>query len=356
METKASGKTFSWFYEDGPENDVIISTRARIVRNLADFKFPSKMSEDDVRRVVSLAEDAFNYDENFQFVRASELSKTGLQVLRDNTMIGNNNFQAFAMNNKEAVICLVNELNHLKIINFDCGFDPEKVMKNVYKVDENLQKKLQFAASYEFGYLTSQIKDCGTGLRISIRIFIPSIVLSGRFPDFSKKLAEQKFCLRPIVKPGNNTDFSNFFFDVYYGDCQEGTELDQLAQIQSLGTYIFKTERKIRREFADNNPTVVLNFVKSNFAKAVNSLLITYEEALNYIGVIKWGLQTGVLTGVSESDVNGLMYTTKYIHLQIVNDNYPFTFEDDIKGSQELVIQRLRATVIQQTLENARLQ
>ena len=189
METKASGKTFSWFYEDGPENDVIISTRARIVRNLADFKFPSKMSEDDVRRVVSLAEDAFNYDENFQFVRASELSKTGLQVLRDNTMIGNNNFQAFAMNNKEAVICLVNELNHLKIINFDCGFDPEKVMKNVYKVDENLQKKLQFAASYEFGYLTSQIKDCGTGLRISIRIFIPSIVLSGRFPEFSKKLA-----------------------------------------------------------------------------------------------------------------------------------------------------------------------
>lgn len=356
METKAAGKTFTWFYEGGLEDDVIISTRARIIRNLADFKFPSKMSDDDSRRIISLAEDAFNYDENFQFVRAGELSTPGLQVLRDNTMIGNNNFQAIAMNNAEAIVCLINELNHLKIINFDCGFDCEKVMKNVYKVDEALQKKLQFAASYEFGYLTSQIKDCGTGLKISLRIFIPSIILSGKFPEFSKKLAEKKFCLRPIVKPGDNTDFSNFFFDVYYGDCQEGTELDQLAQIQSLGTYIFKTERKIRKEFADNNPTVVLNFVKSNFAKALNSLLLSYEEALNIIGVVKWGIQTGVLTGVTEAELNGLLYTTKFVHLQLVNDNYPFTFEDDIKGSQELVIQRLRATVIQQTLENAKLQ
>lgn len=355
METKSGGKTFTWFYENGPEDDVIISTRARIIRNLADFKFPSKMTEDEKRRVISLAEDAFNYDENFQVVRSSELSKAGLQVMRDNTTIGNNNFDALVMNNQEGIVCLVNELNHLKIINFDCGFDCEKVMKNVYKVDEALQKKLQFAASYEFGYLTSQIKDCGTGLKISLRIFIPSIILSGKFPEFSKKLADQKFCLRPIVKPGDSTTFANYFFDVYYGDCQEGTELDQLAQIQSLGTYIFKTERKIRQEFADNNPTVVLNFVKSDFAKALNSLLLSYEDALNIIGVIKWGIETGVLTGVTQSQLNGLIYTTKYVHLQLVNDNYPFNYEEDIKNSQNLIIQRLRATVIQQTLENAKL-
>jgi len=355
METKPAGKTFTWFYEQGPQDDVIISSRARIIRNLADFKFPSKLNADENRRIISLAEDAFNYDENFQFVRFEELSKPGLQVLRDNTMIGNNDFKAVAMNNKDGIICLINELNHLKLINFDCGFDCEMVMKNVYKVDEALQKKLQFAASYEFGYLTSQIKDCGTGLKISLRIFIPSIILSGKFPDFSKKLADQKFILRPVTKPGDKTDFANFFFDVYYGDCQEGTELDQLAQIQSLGTYIFKTERKIRQEFADNNPTVVLNFVKTNFAKAVNSLLLTYEEALNIIGVVKWGIETGVMTGITEAELNGLLYTTKFIHLQLVNDNYPFTFEDDIKGSQELVIQRLRSTVIQQTLENVKL-
>ena len=70
----------------------------------------------------------------------------------------------------ESTTCLVNECDHIKISAFVSGLDCEKVMEKVYKVDEFLQTKLQFAANIDFGYLTSYIKDCGTGLKFTVRI------------------------------------------------------------------------------------------------------------------------------------------------------------------------------------------
>ena len=37
----------AWFAEPGKNDDVVISTRARLARNLADFPFSSKMTDDD---------------------------------------------------------------------------------------------------------------------------------------------------------------------------------------------------------------------------------------------------------------------------------------------------------------------
>lgn len=355
---------FSWFYEKGFEEDVILSTRVKLVRNLADFKFPKNLSEDDERRINSLVEDAFSYDENFYFLKRDEISEYGMQTLKENLMIENNDFSAIEINDFQKIFCLVNELNHLKIVKFSSGFDCENTMKNVYKIDESLQEKLQFAASYDFGYLTSQIKDCGTGLKISLRIFIPSIMISGKIKEFSEISKSKNFILKPILKNPeneiffqNNDDFSNFFFDLMPEFCQEGTELDQLAQIQTLGTYILKTERKIRSELADNNPTLVLNLIKSNFAKILNSLFLTYEDALNAIGIVKFGLETNLLTGITEKDLNILLYSTKTVRLlllknELLDNNNENLFEKDIKDNKTLVLQRFRAIVIQEAFKN----
>ena len=63
-------------------DDVVISTRARISRNLADFPFPSKMSADDKRRIQSLVYDAFSTAENWRFIDMQQISEPGKQILR----------------------------------------------------------------------------------------------------------------------------------------------------------------------------------------------------------------------------------------------------------------------------------
>ena len=189
----------AWFAHKGPDNDVILSTRVRLVRNLADFPFPSKMNEEDRYRVNSLVYDAFSSLDSFHYLDFKELSRPGKEILIDKNILSEQKASTAENTSKtgespkksyeptavlfnyedESLSCLVNESDHIKLSAFVSGLDCERAMEKIFKVDEKLQEKLQFAASIDFGYMTSHIKDCGTGMKISIRILIPSIVLSG---------------------------------------------------------------------------------------------------------------------------------------------------------------------------------
>ena len=354
----ASGKSAgtanssAWFAEPGKNDDVVISTRARLVRNLADFPFSSKMTEDDKSRVQALAYDAFNGLEDWHFIDMSQVSAPGRQILSDKNIIKDDCSAVVINYGDESTSCLINESDHLKISAFVSGLDCEKVMEKVYKVDELLQTKLQFAANIDFGYLTSYIKDCGTGLKFTVRLFIPSIVLSGQFESVVEMVRSKKLSIYPVFKSHEIADFSNCLFDVSTICSAEGTELDQMAVIQSVASVILKTERKIRSNFADNNPTVVLNFFKQSYARAMYSLLLSYEDAVSIISAVKWGLQLKLVKGISENELNGLYYRVKDGHLKYLCDNFAFTFEADVKSDQSLQIKRLRTIVIQQAFED----
>jgi len=347
-----------WFNLSGAYDDVILSTRVRLVRNLADFPFVPKMKSEDLDRVNSLIYDAFSSDPNFHFIAYKDIALPGREILQDKNIIKDDKkfaCSSILLHNDESTSAIVNGSDHLKLSTFLSGLECEKGMEKVYKIDEALQEKLQFAASMEFGYLTTHIKNCGTGMKISLRIFVPSIIFDGKFDDLVQLVMEKNFCIQPVFKSTDGSDFANCLFDIFPGNSSAGTELDQLAEIQSLGILILKTERKIRRKFADNNPTIVLNFVKRNYAVAMYSSLLTYEEAVNIVGAIKWGLQIGIVSGILESDLNALLYRTKHGHLLYLSDNYSFTFEDDIKSDLEGQIQRLRSVVIQQAFENVKI-
>lgn len=338
--------------ETVPSEDIVISTRARLVRNLADFPFPAKMSEDDKQRVQALVYDAFSDSEEWHFLDMTKVSEPGRQILRDKNVLKKDNCTACVLNYKdESLSAIVNESDHLKFSAFAPGLNCENVMEKVYKIDEYLQKKLQFAASIDFGYLTSHIKDSGTGLKFSIRVFIPSLVLSGQFDSVVSLIREKKLAIKPVFKSEEIADFSNCLFDICTSSSAEGTEFDQMAVIQSAGQVILKTERKIQREFADNNPTVVLNFFKQSYSRAMNSLLLSYEEAVSIISAVKWGLQLKLISGITEGELNALYFSTKDGHLKYLCDSYSFSFEDDVKASPNLQIKRLRTIVIQQAFE-----
>lgn len=334
------------------QDDVVISTRVRLARNLADFPFVAKMSLDDKNRVDSLVFDAISADNSFNHFPFANISDEARQLLMDKGVIKNNECTSVILDDKETVSILANSTDHVRIASFVYGLDCEKAMENVYRVDEYLQKKLQFAASFEFGYLTSHIKDCGTGMKISFRCFIPAIILAGKMQEIVEYIHKNHFSLIPVYKSDDESgDFANCIFDIETSVASVGTELDQMAALQAAGTYILTTERKFRKEFADNNPTIVLNFVKQAFAKGMYSMLLSYTEGVNVISGIKWGLQTNVLTGTEEKELNDLYFKTRQGHMKVLCDNVDFSFSDDIKDDEDLKIQRLRTVLIQQTLD-----
>ncbi len=341
-----------WYSLSGPFDDVILSTRVRICRNLADFPFAIKMKMEDFERINSLFYDAFQKNPDFYYIPWNSISETGRKILKDKNIIKNLKkyyCSAVVMNNDDCTSAVINETDHIKISSFTAGFDIEKAMQKVYKIDEYLQSQLQFASSYEFGYLTSRIKDCGTGMKISLRIFIPGIILQGHLGDFKNLVSEKKFVLHQI-----SGDCSGFY-DIAPSCACVGTEIDQLAEMQAFGMQIIKAERKFRRQSVDNNFESLLNVVKHDFSIVMSKYLLWYDRVLSIVGALKYGLQAGFVSGILENELNSLIFSTKDGQLLYLMDNYDFSFEEDIRSNKESQILRLRAVVIQQALENVKI-
>lgn len=345
----------AWYVVPGPENDVIISTRVRLARNLADFPFINKMSADDKQRVSSLVYDAMSADEKYTFIDFSQVAEPGRELLKDKCIIENSECTSILMNSNESVSVVVNDVDHVRISNFAAGLNCESTMAKVYKVDEYLQQKLQFAASYQFGYLTAKIKDCGTGMKMSLFCFIPGIILGNKLEEVASYLREHNFSISSVYQTSDyNGDFGNCIFEICTNCSAREAEFDQLATTQAAGLYISKMERKIRKEFADNNPTIVTNYLSQAVAKYRFSYLLSFEEGVDILSGVKWGIALGHLTGIEQHEIDALYYRTKSGHLGYLCDNYSFDFEDDIKTDHNLQIQRLRAIVIQQAFENVK--
>ena len=85
--SKTDNTPVSWFSMPGNFDDVIISTRARLIRNLADFPFPVKMSDDDKERVQALVYDAFSVSNEWHFLDMSRISEPGRQILSDKNIL-----------------------------------------------------------------------------------------------------------------------------------------------------------------------------------------------------------------------------------------------------------------------------
>ncbi|MBR1640400.1 MAG: hypothetical protein IJ688_13535 [Treponema sp.] len=342
-----------WFTEKGKDDDVILSTRVRLARNLADFMFPSKMSDDDSSRIRSLIYDASSFNQNYSLIDLDSISAASIRLLKDKNILSSEKCQSLLLDGRsEKSFCLINESDHLKIVEFSPGFDCEGGARRCYEKDAHFQEKLQIAGSFEMGYLTSRLRDLGSGLKISVRIFIPAIVLSGRLKEINAFLEDKQTFLTPVYpSDAANADFSNFIFDLNSTNAFSGNELDQVAQIESAGTYLLKTERKISAEFADNNPTVVLNFFRQRYAKAMNSLLLSYDEAVDIISCVKWGLSCKLIKGISHADLNSMYFGTKDGYLDYMCNSISFSFEPDVKSDVNLQLKRLRTAVIQQTFE-----
>ncbi|MCK9169735.1 MAG: hypothetical protein M0P01_04910 [Treponema sp.] len=344
-----------WYTYNGTDSDVVVSTRGRLARNLANFQFPETLRSDDSERVRALVFDSFSQFENaddFHYVQSDALGDLGARILTERGVLDIPSASGIVMRSDGRVSCLVNSIDHVRIASFAPGINCEKVFSDCHSIDEELQKTLQFAASYEYGYLTASVNDVGSGLKLSVRVHLPSLSFLGESENIFRGLREKGLCVTSVYGTGDDYGKSlGSYYQISTFSSFTGSELDQIASIKSAGKYIVETERKFRLKCTENKPTVVHNIILRSFAAAKFSALMPLREAVAVISSVKWGLDMGIIHGIDDSTLCGLLYRVQNGHLEFLLQNGNFTFEDDIKDDLPQKIERLRALILQEAFE-----
>ena len=345
----------SWYAEDGKDNDVVLSTRLRLARNLASFPFPSHFRGDDADRVQTLVFDAFSKTENpdsYQTVCIENIDESGVKILAERGLLDNPVGTGLVMGPSDNIFCMVNSQDHVRIASFVSGLDSNAVYESCRNLDKQLQSSLQFAASYDFGFLTSAIKDCGSGMKISVRLHLPTLSFLGKIPEITTLLNNNQLSIAACFGVGKSySPALGSYYQIATTTSCNGSELDQIAGIVSSVTNIVETERKFRAEYAENIPTVVRNFIARSYATAKFSNLISAAEAIEIISNLKWGRNLGLLSGIDNKNFFALLYRIQEGHLRFVLKNASFKFEKDIENDIQLKTNRFRALILQEAFE-----
>lgn len=345
----------AWYNASAENDDVVVSSRVRLARNLANFPFPENFDEENALQVQSIVFDSFNHFDDadaYQTMILSSVPQLGADILRERGLIEENFGTGLVMRIDGVSSCLLNCLDHVRISSFAPGLACSSAYAASRDIDMQLQEKIQFAASHEFGYLTANVCESGSGMKLSLRVHLPSTSFAGKISELAKVCDKRGFSVRDSF--GSGTQFGSSlggFYQISSVQSVGGNEIDQIAEITSLGKYICEFERKIRAEVADNKFTEVRDIILRAFAQMRYSLLMPLRESIDLISAIKWGVDLDLICGVEDHELSALLYKVQSGHLGFLLRTSEFNFDDDIVSDDALKEKRLRSIVMQEALK-----
>jgi protein arginine kinase len=174
-----------WLSGEGPHADLVLSSRIRLARNLRSVPFTHRAREEQLQGVLMSVSSAAQRGPGFAgslFLRMAELSPLERQVLVERHLVSHElgdgtRPRGIVVSPEERLSLMINEEDHLRLQAIAPGFQLTEAWVSADAADDELDQSLDFAFSEEIGYLTACPTNAGTGLRASVLIHLPALVL-----------------------------------------------------------------------------------------------------------------------------------------------------------------------------------
>jgi protein arginine kinase len=354
-----------WYALPGREDDVVLSTRLRLARNLADFPFPAYEKGDDAERVLSLVFDSFAHLEkagDYQAHRLDRLDPIRKKLLFERGFLtslstgkAGSPGEGIVLKEDGTVVCTVNDTDHIRIASFASGLALKTLWEKCHELDTEMQKRLRFAVSYESGYLTSSLFDVGSGMRVSAHLHLPATEMIGddALNTMIATVSKRGFSVEPVFSLGVDGLPLGAYYRFRNTSSQQDNEMHQYTTLEGVALYAASLERNYRLDVAKSMPTTLRDRVYRAFAAAKYCRFLTEDEAVTLISSIALGTHTRLITGVEQTALAALFYRIKDAHLEMVIRSGNFDFEDDTAASDAYKVRRMRALIVQEAIINA---
>lgn len=348
----------AWYTEDGPDNDVVLSSRVRLARNLEGFVFPLAIKSDDAERVQSLLFDAFNHldkPETYSMVRLSGIDSSGRRILAERGVIasdsGSEPWRGVIIRNDGILSATVNIEDHLRLSACTPGLSLLTCCEKVRGIETSIGQQVQFCTLADFGYLTSSLMNIGSGMKASVVMGLSGLCMTGLIDRVIRDFLSQGFTISGYYGSEEGNSLGSLY-QISNSSSASGDIPSQIAHIEIAVKKLVELERRSRRELATASPTTLENTVFRAIVAAKYARFISLRESIDLIQRIKLGLNLELITGICNKDLTALLYRVQSAHIGFVLSGGSIIIEEDVL-TEDLRIDRLRAMVIQEVLKTA---
>jgi hypothetical protein len=200
-----------WLRGEGPEADIVISTRIRLARNLSQFPFLTRADDAakaEIERILHSQITRLAPRKALNYFDVTTLQRLDRQFLVERQLISRelaegHGPRGVAFSDAENASLMVNEEDHLRIQVIHSGLALEECWKEINQIDDMLEEQVTFAFSQQLGYLTACPTNCGTGIRTSVMLHLPALVQTKEIQKVFQALQKIGLAVRGLYGEGS---------------------------------------------------------------------------------------------------------------------------------------------------------
>lgn len=317
-------KIGSWLSGSGNESGTVLSSRIRLARNLDKQPFchwASPSQREETYNILIEALKSSNFFGKGMFLRVDELSKINRMLLVERYLISFEHAQGkissgLAVSEGEIISSMVNEEDHLRIqVLYPC-LQLHEAFSLSREFERVMSKKVKFAVNKEFGFLTSCPTNVGTGLRASVMVHLPALVIDEQIGQILQAVNKLGLAVRGTFGEGTHSIGSIFQISnqVTLGKSEEEIIIDVEKMVKEIIGY----EQKAREKILKNRRIEIEDKIGRAYGVFSNAKVISSKETIDLLSILKLGVDLGLLhsKNITNDRINASRIQTQPAHLQ----------------------------------------
>jgi len=336
----------AWLRNSPANENIVISTRVRLARNLKAYRFPHAMDKSEREKLLQEVENFFqrkSFKPPLKFQRLRDLDNVQRGVLAERGLVNMESacepdFTGLALGAGQSFSILINEEDHLRIQVIHEGLNLEKCLKAGQELDEQLGQGFELATHKEFGFLTACPTNVGTGLRASVMLHLPALTLTRGIVQVLQAVLHMGLAVRGFY--GEGTELRSVFFQVSNQITLGRTEEEIIQHLMGVTRQIVDREKEARQKLLKEDVRILEDKVGRAMGILGRCRLLGFEEALDLLSAIRLGSETKLIAEIPKQVLNELLLLIQPSHLQMWAKR-TLTGVDELARRAELVQKRL---------------
>jgi protein arginine kinase len=314
----------AWMKREGPDSDIVISSRIRIARNLRPYSFPMLATNQQSKQVLDHVEEASKNDEletisHFEFIHLSDMKELEKMVLVEKHLISpalanDSRNGAVMLNDNESISIMVNEEDHLRIQCMSPGFQIKEAWDLANQIDDVFENQLDYAFDEKRGYLTSCPTNVGTGIRASVMLHLPALVLTQQINRILSAITQVGLTVRGLY--GEGSEAIGNLFQISNQITLGQSEEEIIDNLYSVVKQIIEHERAARQKLLSESNHWINDRVSRSFGILSHAVIMDSKEAAQRLSDVRLGVDLEMISNVSSSVLNEMMVMTQPGFLQ----------------------------------------
>lgn len=293
------------------KNDIVITSRIRLARNLKNYRFPIKMDQEESEKVVNEVNNAIGKTNmNYKLTYLKDLSDIQKSTLIENHLISpalteKNDRGAFLLSPDKKVSIMLNEEDHIRIQTLDKGMSLKECYDLSSKIDDVIEETVDYAFDKELGYVTACPTNIGTGMRASIMVHLPALSITNQIEKLLYGVSQLGVAVRGVY--GEGTKSMGHLYQISNQGTlgvSEETIIDKITQIVNQ---IAEKEMKTREHIKKNNFDEIEDDFYRAYGVLTNARKISAEEAMKLLSLVKLGREMEMINIPKDTDFYELM-------------------------------------------------